>query len=204
MNAEATGAIADDAAAKIDDREIDEGIVETSNVIAPTQSTMANTTDVAFHSPATEIIATPFTTDSRFEYPFPNTNSSSPSIILNSSFPPVSSPVPIPATPNTHNLSGLSSAPASITSFSPIFSFPANLPTYSLTHPKIRATPPPVPPSLAKKRQRWSVTLPLLRRRSSQPTEGTHPHVVVEGREPRSMSIDLTRPEEPQSALPKM
>ncbi|KAG6845578.1 hypothetical protein H0H87_007257 [Tephrocybe sp. NHM501043] len=191
MDAEAAAvalAGADDAAAKIDDR-IGEGLVE-SNVID--QSSSHEMAAPVLHSPTADIVGTPFTTDSRFEYPFPNTDPSS-----TSSFPSISAPT---ATHNTHSLSGMSSAPASITSFSPIFSLPTNFPTYS--HPKMRATPPPVPPSLVKKRQRWTLALPILRRRSSQPNEGTTA-LVVEGKETRSVSIDIMRPQDTQPSVQK-
>ncbi|KAG6901571.1 hypothetical protein C0995_010339 [Termitomyces sp. Mi166 len=61
----------------------------------------------------------------------------------------------------------------------------------------MRTTPPPIPPSL-KKRQRWSLTLPLIRRRSSQPND----NAVVPGetKETRSASVDIT-PRENSKAI---
>ncbi|KAG5341668.1 hypothetical protein C0989_008163 [Termitomyces sp. Mn162] len=194
MNAESMPAIADDEPPKIDDLEIDDdqGCVET-NVIkqgsasaSSHESTMPAHSDVATHSPPKEkILGTPFTTDSRFEYPFPNTsNDPSPStLILSSPISPLESPIPAPSS-YAHPINNLS-APGGIASFSPLFSFP----TYTLIHPKMRATPPPIPPSL-KKRQRWSLTIPLLRRRSSQPNDNTA--IPGETKETRSASMDIT------------
>ncbi|KAG6919103.1 hypothetical protein DXG01_009357 [Tephrocybe rancida] len=198
MDTDATGA----GAIKIDDREkADEEIVET-NVIDSEQTSVSDSNHESpmvsptFHSPTTEIIGTPFTTDSRFEYPFPNIDPpDSSTVILSSSFSSsISAPAPTPAA-SAYSLNGLTSAPASHTSFPPLFSFPTNLPSYSLTHPKMRSTPPPVPPSLAKKRQRWTLALPLLRRRNSQPPDEAHA-VVVESRDTRSVSIDIIPQEE--------
>ncbi|KAG6871233.1 hypothetical protein C0993_003627, partial [Termitomyces sp. T159_Od127] len=156
-------------------------------------SAMKTQSDVAFHSPAREkILGTPFATDSsRFEYPFPNASSDP---ILSS---PLPAPAPVP-TSHTYPVNGLSSSPTACSSFSPLFSssFPASFPTYTLTHPKMRATPPPVPPSL-KKRQRWSLTLPILRRRSSQPIE----KAVVEETEACSPLVETSSPNNPQIAL---
>lgn len=158
---------------------------------------MKTHSDVAFHSPAREkILGTPFTTDSsRFEYPFPNPSSDP---ILSSSISPLSAPATVP-TSHSHPVNGFSSSPTANTSFSPLFSssFPSSFPTYTLTHPKMRATPPPIPPSL-KKRQRWSLTLPILRRRNSQPNEAT---VVPEETETRSASIDLSPPDNSQISV---
>ncbi|KAG6895432.1 hypothetical protein C0992_001256 [Termitomyces sp. T32_za158] len=213
MSAEQQDAMMDDAAPEIEDPEIDDehGFVD-PNVIEPAasvrcvhlsvayahsslQPAMKSHSDIPVHPPAREkILGTPFTTDSsRFEYPFPNASSDP---ILSSSVSPPPVPAPLP-TSHSYPVNGLSSSPTAITSFSPLFSssFPASFPTYTLTHPKLRATPPPVPPSL-KKRQRWSLTLPMLRRRTSQPTENTL--VPEESQISRSASIDISPPDSTQ------
>ncbi|KAG6809894.1 hypothetical protein H0H92_014213 [Tricholoma furcatifolium] len=195
MNAEPSanaGVPANDAETNTHDREIDSDDKDTvePNVIGKTTTSIAITThelpmttaDPLFHSPSA-IVGTPFTSDSRFEYPFPKAGDPSSAMILSSSFPSIAPVVPVTTDP-VHPLHGLSSAPASITSFPPIF-IPTNLPPYALTHPKMRATPPPVPPGLAKKRQRWSLALPILRRRNSQPNE---PSPGTESKESRSAS----------------
>ncbi|KAF8079305.1 hypothetical protein FPV67DRAFT_1444457 [Lyophyllum atratum] len=157
--------------------------VSSSSISSPEQpllSVVLPLSDLALHSPSSQIVGTPFTTESRFEYPFPDSSSSpsdapspSSSVILTPGFPSVCTSASFPSS-SSQSLT-LSSSPPSMTSpFPPTFPLPANLPTYSSTHPKMRAGDPPVPPGLVKKRQRWS--LGLLRRRSSnssQTSEGS-------------------------------
>ncbi|GLB43720.1 hypothetical protein LshimejAT787_1402320 [Lyophyllum shimeji] len=124
--------------------------------------------DDAFHSPSSQFVGTPFTTESRFEYPFPDISSTrdASSTTLNASLPSLSlsaSPA-FPSSSSSHFLSLSSSPPSTITKFPPTF-LPADRPSYSPKHPKMRLADAPVPPGLAKKRQRWSRN--LLRRRSS-------------------------------------
>ncbi|KAG5644954.1 hypothetical protein DXG03_007324 [Asterophora parasitica] len=122
-------------------------------------ATMPEATAVDFHSQSDSILAasTPFTTESRFEYPFPDTRSSS-----SPSNPSSSSNSGSFVGSSSQTLSTLTSPPSITTQFPPL-----NISlVYSSKHPKMRAPAnPPVPPSLMKKAQRWS--LGLLRRRNS-------------------------------------
>ncbi|RDB24381.1 hypothetical protein Hypma_008503 [Hypsizygus marmoreus] len=130
--------------------------------------------DLALHSPSTQILGTPFATDSsRFEYPFPDTSpaadipsTASSSLILTSAFPSLSAG-------SQQSLTAVS--PPTLSSYQPTLPPPLELHNYTPTHPKMKTGSPPVPPGLAKKRQRWS--LGLLRRRSSshgsQSSEGS-------------------------------
>ncbi|KAF5326745.1 hypothetical protein D9619_004683 [Psilocybe cf. subviscida] len=151
---------------------------------------LADLTDLTLHSPSSQIVGTPFATDStRFEYPFPETAardpSASPSPMLNSAFmaaiaqndsqsPKIgiafhshAAPSPVPSA-TTANPSGISLAS---------YGFPhseINV-SYNPAHPKLKQNiNPPVPPSLAKKSKKWSLNL-LGRRKSSsgQSSAGT-------------------------------
>ncbi|KDR78747.1 hypothetical protein GALMADRAFT_1267206 [Galerina marginata CBS 339.88] len=129
---------------------------------------LVDLTELTLHSPSSQIIGTPFATNStRFEYPFPDTSSpSNPATGSNS--PPLSS-----SALTFTNASG-SSFPVISTSQStsqispPAISYSlssSDAPSYNTTHPKLKAQlNSPVPPSLRKKR--WSLNL-LGRRKSS-------------------------------------
>jgi len=142
-----------DARAGADGRRDDQ--VERNNVIDPPDiltismplAALPSFPDLALHSPS-NIIGTPFTTTSApYEYPFPESPTDTDSGVLPSS-------------------SSFSQAPSFASSPPRLTHFPPDLPhNYSPTHPKLRPANPPVPPSLAKKRQQWS--LGILRRRSS-------------------------------------
>ncbi|KAF5384840.1 hypothetical protein D9615_000909 [Tricholomella constricta] len=153
------------AAACGQDPEQDDPIDDTDSTTKPDLAPVLP--ELVPRSPSSQIIGTPFTTETRFEYPFPDTSSPSDasSMVLSSSFPSLS------ASASFHSLIASSSSPSITTQFPPTFPVPA----YSSTHPKLRIPDPPVPPGLIKKRQRWS--LGLLRRRSSshesQSSEGT-------------------------------
>ncbi|KAG5638916.1 hypothetical protein H0H81_008685 [Sphagnurus paluster] len=159
-------------AAAIDDgilvEDVIDGQVGLANVIEneppPPMALVSAPPDLALHSPSTEIMGTPFTTESRFEYPFPDTASDpAEPVLITPSFPSfsLSASASLLSSSSSQPLTH-SSSPPSITTHFPIT---LTLPAYSSTHPKMRATNPPVPPGLVKRRQRW--TLGLLRRRSS-------------------------------------
>ena len=111
---------------------------------------------LSFHSPSSDIIGTPFDTNSSpFEYPFPDTSDSgSPSS---------------PQLPSPTFVSLASEASASrITARRPSLPAPTlTFPDHSATHPKMLVTNPPVPPSLLKKGQRWSLNLKGRRKNSA-------------------------------------
>jgi hypothetical protein len=155
---------------------------------------LADLSGISLHSPS-QIVGTPFATDStKFEYPFPDTSPSgstlqrrssaviSPSantlfmsgIAGHSDFPPLEScsSFPMLSTAILHTPSNVSSTPAlSIIpnglglTYSPFT--PSEMPSYNAAHPKLRTTNPPVPPSLTKKRTRWTLGLGSLSRRRS-------------------------------------
>ncbi|KAF9443303.1 hypothetical protein P691DRAFT_421254 [Macrolepiota fuliginosa MF-IS2] len=123
--------------------------------------------DIALNSPSTNIIGTPFAhtaSNTPFEYPFPDTSTeSSPS--------PPSHPSYRPGSPhgNFH--------PPPHPGFHPPPSGdiqPPSSGTFNLLHPKFRAaapaSPPPMPPSLKKKR--WSLNI-LGRKRGGDPSTPT-------------------------------
>ncbi|KAF8896536.1 hypothetical protein BD779DRAFT_1496395 [Infundibulicybe gibba] len=145
-----------------------------------TDPPMSALSQISLHSPS-QIVGTPFTIDAPpFEYPFPDTSDSS-----------------TPSTsPSQHFLS---TTPPTTSSFSTAFSPTApDIPTYSPTHPKMRAASPPVPPGLAKKRQRWSLGI-LSRRRSSSygsdKSNGSNASSTSRAAAPPLLSLrDLTPP----------
>lgn len=122
-----------------------------------------NLDDIPLHSPSSQIVGTPFANDNtRFEYPFPDTNqiSSSESSSATSDFSGS-----VPSTSPSTSFQTLSSSSQILTqlSFPPL----SHHPTYNITHPKMKVqTNPPVPPNLVKRRLRWSLKM-LGRRKSS-------------------------------------
>lgn len=102
-----------------------------------------NLDDIPLNSPSSQIVGTPFSNDNtRFEYPFPDTNQ------------------------NSSSESSSGSAPSSqiLTQFSLP---PPSHPSYNSTHPKMKVhADPPIPPNLVNRRLRWSLRL-LGRRKSS-------------------------------------
>jgi hypothetical protein len=121
--------------------------------------------DIALNSPSTNIVGTPFahtTTNTPFEYPFPDTPADSASSLpSHPNFRPGSphgtfQPPPQPPPPADGQFKACNSG------------------TFNLKHPKYTAeppaSPPPVPPSLKKKR--WSLNF-LGRRRTSNPPTPT-------------------------------
>jgi hypothetical protein len=133
---------------------------------------ISSLTDLALHSPS-QIVGTPFAVNSTpFEYPFPETNSTStphalpvacslPTLSYNLSQAPFSpsaaSSVPLLSSSSPVHLS--SPSPPSMQHYPTSFPPPQDMPAYSPTHPKMRTGNPPVPPGLVKKRQRWSLSL---------------------------------------------
>ena len=118
--------------------------------------------DIGFHSPS-QIVGTPFSTaeSPRFEYPFPDVSSSSSE--SNSPRPPSFTPSPdSPRFPSSSQILRPASPRNS-------FQLPQAVPRHTSTHPKLHSPPPPVPPGLKQKLQRWSIS--LLRRRSSSGKE---------------------------------
>ncbi|KAL0945397.1 hypothetical protein HGRIS_000891 [Hohenbuehelia grisea] len=159
---------------------------------SPTMPRVVSLSDLDLHSPS-QIIGTPFAVNSsRFEYPFPET--SSPSSQSSSSFsqsPQVlSSSFPYSSTPISPPLSGTS--PPSFTSY---------------FQSKLRLDKePPMPPSLAKKRFRWSMGL-LGRRKESYESQKSEDSVdsAASGASLDSMllaNIDSASAKPQESALP--
>jgi hypothetical protein len=143
---------------------------------------LSDLTDLILHSPSSQIVGTPFATDStRFEYPFPDTAAAEPSA---SPSPPPSNaflaaiaqndPV-LPKMGKPFHSHAAPSAVPSTTTSSPTGNSLASygLPhseinvSYNPAHPKLKKNAnPPIPPSLAKKSKKWSLNL-MGRRRSS-------------------------------------
>ncbi|KAJ7760408.1 hypothetical protein B0H16DRAFT_571514 [Mycena metata] len=154
---------------------------------------MPNLADLNLHSPSSMIVGTPFSdiNSTRFEYPFPDkTSTSSSPEIGGPSSPPQSSPTfsSFSSSPSPSALVSASqpqlvlNAPPALQHFPASFPPPSDLPnSYSPTHPKMRAVnPPPVPPALVKRRQRWTLGLGSLTRKismrsGSAPTPGPAP-----------------------------
>ena len=119
-----------------------------------------NLDDIPLNSPSSQIVGTPFAIDNtRFEYPFPDTNqncssgSSSTTSDFSGSVPSSSSSTSFPT--SLQILTQLSFPPTS------------HYPSYNITHPKMKVQAnPPIPPNLVKRRLRWSLKL-LGRRKSS-------------------------------------
>lgn len=123
---------------------------------APSSSSrpMPSIDHLSFHSPSSEIIGTPFDTNSSpFEYPFPETSDSD------------SSSSPQLVSPAFASLASGASA-SRLTALLP--SLPAPILHHSTSHPKMLVTNPPVPPSLLKKGHRWSLS--IKGRRKNTPT----------------------------------
>lgn len=129
-----------------------------------------NAQELTLHSPS-HIVGTPFATSStRFEYPFPDSTAASP---LN--YSPASSPGSCNTCCSSASISFSFNLPLSLppsAQFHRPFlhgsSAPATHP--SPTHPKLRLQgPPPIPPTLIKKRHRW--TLHCLRKKESPRTD---------------------------------
>jgi hypothetical protein len=133
---------------------------------------MPNLADLTLHSPSSMIVGTPFSDihSTRFEYPFPGDKTST------SSSPEVSSHTPPQTSPTFSSLSSSPSssvlvstsqpqlalnAPPTLQHYPASFPPPSELPSYSPTHPKMRAVDPPVPPALVKRRQRFTLNLGL-------------------------------------------
>jgi hypothetical protein len=121
---------------------------------------------LCLHSPSSQIVGTPFANDNdntRFEYPFPDTREA-----CGSGSSPATSDFSIPATPaspSSNSFPTLSTSSQMLTQLS--FPPSSHCPSYNPTHPKMKVqTNPPIPPTLVKRRLRWSMSL-LGRRRSS-------------------------------------
>jgi len=139
--------------------------------IKPTLSSMP---DLQLHSPS-NIIGTPYThSNVPYEYPFPRT----PSLSSDALTPPLLSSFSL-------------SAPTVALSTSPPFGPTLDARVFSPTHPKLRNVDPPVPPTLAKKRQRWSLTL---KRRGSSESSTAAKSVGTGPESPRSFSLDDNSP----------
>jgi len=148
---------------------------------APKLTSMPDISDLQLHSPS-HIMGTPYTVNSTpFEYPFPpNSQASSPDALFSAPY----------------LLSSLSLSTLPTVAVSTDSPFGPDARSYSATHPKLRAIDPPVPPTLAKKRQRWSLNLP---RRGSQTSESsTNPSVTSAETARTSISAD----DAPKSAHP--
>ncbi|KAF9532663.1 hypothetical protein CPB83DRAFT_633411 [Crepidotus variabilis] len=166
----------------------------------PTLST--NLGDITLHSPSSQIIGTPFATNStRFEYPFPEPGSdpssssgSTPHVSpTNSSIAGISgislfsntSPT-MPGSSLSHMESG-SPPSSSLSSYTALASGSGSgSASTQIIHPKLKTSLPPIPPSLIKKRPKWSLGL-LGRRRSSQGSSGSVGSIGSSGGD----SIDL-------------
>ncbi|KAJ7043457.1 hypothetical protein C8F04DRAFT_1072141 [Mycena alexandri] len=159
-----------------------------------TPLSMPNLADLSLHSPSSMIVGTPFSdiNSTRFEYPFPDKTSTfgSPELAGPSSSPPQHSPTfsSLSSSPSPSALVSASqpqlvlNAPPALQHFPASFPPPSDIPnSYSPTHPKMRAVnPPPVPPALVKRRQRWTLGLGSLTRKislrtGSAPTPGPAP-----------------------------
>jgi hypothetical protein len=132
---------------------------------------MPNLAELSLHSPSSMIIGTPFSDihSTRFEYPFPADKADSGSPELSSHTPPQTSPTfsSLSSSPSSSVLVSTSQpqlalkAPPTLQHFPASYPPPSELPSYSPTHPKMRAVDPPVPPALVKRRQRFTLGLSL-------------------------------------------
>nr|GAT46712.1 predicted protein [Mycena chlorophos] len=148
---------------------------------------MPNIADLNLHSPSSAIVGTPFSDDlhTRFEYPFfsPETGSataaSSPEMSPTRTFHSISpSPSATALASTSQPVLPITSinAPPALQHFPASFPAPNEMPNYSPTHPKMRAVlPPPEPPSLTKRRQRWTLGLGSLKRKLSLRTGSSAP-----------------------------
>ncbi|KAJ3511969.1 hypothetical protein NLJ89_g3797 [Agrocybe chaxingu] len=170
-----------------------------------TMPTLTNLAELTLHSPSSQIVGTPFATNStRFEYPFPD-SSSNPSSVSGS--PPSTSSATLtnfnhsmtPGIVSGNPFSSLSSSPSASQ-----ISYPhIEPPTAGVTHPKLKApaTNPPIPPSLVKKRPKWSLGF-LGRRRSSQSSAASQDRIsptTIEQIMGQKSVTPLTSPREERS-----
>ena len=125
-----------------------------------------NLDEIPLNSPSSRIVGTPFAIDNtRFEYPFPDTNQncSSGSSSTTSDFS--GSDRSAPSSSSSTSFPTLSTSSQLLTHLS--FPPPSHHPNYNTTHPKMKLQAnPPVPPNLVKRRLRWSLNL-LGRRKNS-------------------------------------
>ncbi|TFK22756.1 hypothetical protein FA15DRAFT_671187 [Coprinopsis marcescibilis] len=120
---------------------------------------MASLSNIILHSPSSQIVGTPFATNcTPFEYPFPSEYgkgffSSQASTLSSMMQPP--SPSCSPPFSNFSTTSCTLSHPTNTMALSLSMAAPTELsfPQVPLTHPKMRMTPPPVPPGLMKRRK---------------------------------------------------
>ena len=121
--------------------------------------------EMPLNSPSSQIVGTPFANDNtRFEYPFPDTNQNCSSESASSSATSDFSGSVPSSSPST-SFPTLSSSSQILTQLS--FPPPSHHPPYNITHPKMKVqTNPPIPPNLVKRRLRWSLKM-LGRRKSS-------------------------------------
>ena len=119
--------------------------------------------DIPLNSPSSQIVGTPYAIDNtRFEYPFPDTNQNC-SSGSSSATSDLSTSVPSSSSSNSFPTLSTSSQILTQLSFPP----PFHHPSCNTTHPKMKLqTNPPIPPNLVKRRLRWSLGL-LGRRKSS-------------------------------------
>jgi len=137
---------------------------------APGMPTLTNLEGLTLHSPSTQIVGTPFDSTSKFEYPYPDSNSSSdpvssaestyssvhPSPMVNLSPPcPSGSSFPFfsaPTSPTPYTVPGLSYSDMSSSSSS---SNTSSTSSFTPVHTKLKPPAnPPMPPSLVKKHHR--------------------------------------------------
>ncbi|KAJ6581408.1 hypothetical protein B0H19DRAFT_1115053 [Mycena capillaripes] len=138
---------------------------------------LTNLADLTLNSPSSMIVGTPFSdNNTRFEYPFPdNKTSTSNSPEMSSKTPPQNSPTfsSLSSSPSSSALVSASqpqlvlNSPPTLQHYPASFPPPSELPSYSPTHPKMRAVDPPVPPALVKRRQRFTLGLGALSRKLS-------------------------------------
>ncbi|KAF8813409.1 hypothetical protein BYT27DRAFT_7084257 [Phlegmacium glaucopus] len=121
-----------------------------------------NLDNLPLHSPS-QIVGTPFANDNtRFEYPFPETNRTCSS----GSDPPTPGfSSPTTSSPSSGSFPTLSTSSQLLTQLS--FPPSSHYPSHNATHPKMKVQAnPPIPPNLIKRRLKWGLNL-LGRRRSS-------------------------------------
>lgn len=138
---------------------------------------MSSLSDLTFHTPS-QIVGTPFSINApKFEYPFPETTSSTPEPSpLSSSLPTLPSIATASFSFSAASQPLLATPPPVLHHFPNSFPLPPDMPNYSATHPMMRnvaVRDPPVPPGLAKKRHRWSLGLGLQKRSASNESWGS-------------------------------
>ncbi|EAU85161.2 hypothetical protein CC1G_06177 [Coprinopsis cinerea okayama7 len=156
---------------------------------------MASLSNLTLHSPSAQIIGTPFATNNApFEYPFPvtpsatSTNCSSPVPV--SAFRPPSPGFP-PPFPTFATSSCTLSDPTNTLALSLSMAIPTELPNPQLpiNHPKMRMTPPPIPPGLMKRRKEK-----LQMRRGSGEFVRPHLDVLQHSASDSDLKAKATRP----------